>query len=303
MGIEKDKYAVEGTVEEKEDGAVTVSLGSDEAGGDDDEVDEPAAAGSEPRPSRQERRRERGNAHKEALRIAQEEREARIRLEGHVGNLTQQLQALGRPQRDAEPDADEASIADYDQRIQEMSELFDRLPPEQQNARRQEFREKYSKIESNKKQAEFRVFARKNGYLAPGQQQRAPNVNAAAMEAIVAARHSDVYGNPKALQYARLLAQQHQLKGGADGQEAVDEIMERTRKEFGMQSRRKAAPVDDGDRRRLGGTSVGGAGGGGKSVQLDKAMVAHAKAAFPHAKSDAEAIKLWTRGQVKAGTM
>lgn len=111
-------------------------------------------------------------------------------------------------------------------------------------------------------------------------------------------KHYDVLADPRARLYMQGRHAQLQAEGRQDGMELVDEVMEESRKKFGL-GHYKAYPNDRRTKAMYSGTSAGSGGGGGKSemptkVPMTSGMKSLADQAYSHL-PEGERYTKWAR--------
>lgn len=106
------------------------------------------------------------------------------------------------------------------------------------------------------------------------------------------AKHPEVYGNPRAYEYAEGRFKQRRAMGETITSAVVDEIMEEAKVQFKLGG--KPAPSAS-ERARLSGTASSGSGGGGSKepITLSRGLRKIALAAYDDL-PEAEAVKRWT---------
>lgn len=106
------------------------------------------------------------------------------------------------------------------------------------------------------------------------------------------AKHPEVYGNPRAYEYAEGRFKQRRALGETITAAVVDEIMEEAKVQFKLGG--KPAPSAS-ERSRLSGTASSGSGGGGSKepIALSRGLRKIALAAYDDL-PEAEALKRWT---------
>lgn len=188
-----------------------------------------------------------------AERLAQEASERQKLLEQELLQQRQYLQQVA-TQQQRQPQADplEQDLGKLRESRRSLEIEYEREVERYQRERRQMPREEYQKfVDRAEKLDEERValIAEKRAMA----RQPDPNQQAiAAMQRIMAAENNDVYGNERALFWARGRYAQYQADGHNDSRELHDRVMEEARERFGMKPRSstRAAARDDDERRQ-----------------------------------------------------
>lgn len=242
----------------------------------------------EERKSRRERRQERlqlklqeGKAAKEELEREraekQELRERLARLEGAVSAQRQPPPGDGKDPFEAELDA----IYDEQQSAYQAAQAeiaAGKMTPERTKH--------YERIARDIDTRRARVNARRE--IALTEPIRQQNTARQQWEQ----KYPDIYGNPRAYEYAEGRFKQRRALGDNITHATVDEIMEETRVAFKLGGK---PPPSASERSRMSGTASSGSGGGGgkEPITLSKNMRKIALAAYDHL-PEQEALKKWT---------
>lgn len=251
---------------------------------DEPEEDEPE---TEVAPSRQERRTRRG-----AERVSSRERAAAAEAEAKV--LREQLEtertrAAQLPQSQAQRQGNPVEHIDREYRatIEEMGKLdeeYARLVQEKKLTTQQDrdMREKWANLDLKKGTL---IVERREVLTAPKRE-------AEARQNALRSRFPDVYGNPKAHQYAAALWNMETARGAAEDDALHEQVMARTREEF----LGKRPPPSAASKNRASGMSAGArpAPGGKVEVKMPRGQEIDrmARAAYPNLEP-AQARQKW----------
>lgn len=242
MAATKKKLAVttaplaetEGDVPEERQEEIDVSP----TASDDDDDEEGGLEAAEPeveerRASRRERRRNRlkeiEDAANERVRVAEEARQRAEIAAAHAQGLRD---AEAERQRQAQEDPDDAEIKRARARKEELSTLYNALPPEQQQARYAELQAQVNEANEQEIAAINRRENRRNGVG------RGPDPRAVYRAQVLEEIAGDILRSPPHVQQWGLAkVQQLIMEGYPDNKETAALAAEYTRKQFGMASR------------------------------------------------------------------
>lgn len=279
--------------------------GGEEDDTDDDDNDRPEESvevdetDSDPvvRPTRAEKKRERLRLRdelEETRRKNNELAERIARMEGAQSAMHRQ--AAVRDETDDEDELDSV-LESYQS---ELESAWNALRAKGANATEQDkeaYRLKAKEIDKKKAIATADIIVkRRMGEVTEAQSQEA-------VRAAIRTRYSDVYSNPRAVQYAegeyrKLVA----LGERGTPEQVLDKAMEAARTAFRMRS---APPPTERDRRQFSGPprgrapSTGGGDDSGGEIRMTKDLRRMARAMYPNL-SEAESYKKWAQGPGKA---
>lgn len=228
--------------------------------GDDDDgivVDEEEPA----KPSRAERRQERG---RDFVREAQDRADAAERRAQAAEQRAQEAYARAIP---AVPEKPSDAQAEVDKAYADQQSLYGHY-----NAARQKqggiTAEEHAEFEKRGREVELRK-VRAIARLEGGGQ-RGPSVEDVVrqirQQEIVEA-HNDVITNPAAYRWAHAAMGMAVAEGKPDNARTLEDVMEHARTKFGMASRRATPAASDAMKRKMGGISRGGGSGRSESVR------------------------------------
>lgn len=275
----------------EDDGRHEVDL---EAGADDAEDEGGEEEGAEgARPTRAERRAERGRIKQERDELREQNRQLSERvakMEGALETSMRDTRARAERTDDGDPlQAEYNGILDEQETLAEqidaLNERYKGKIPEAQMGR---LRERARQLDLRKHEIAAERTARRN---APAADPMADQKRAFQMA------YSDVFADPAAKEYARgefsrLVHHPNPALRKPNNQATLKLAMENTRKEFGMS---RPAPTET-ERARTSGVSRGGTGGGNARSSIvgmgafEKGL---ADKAFPHIKKDEERWNKW----------
>lgn len=261
-----------------------------EAGDDEDEEEDG-------RPSRSERRRQRGEdlvrAERERREAAEQRAEQTQRLLAEALNraLPQQQQQRVDPER-ARLEQEAKDLRQAQQGLIERHrqlQLEKKLTPDVDA----QLQEEAWKLRDRIAQNDILRFAPRQ----QGPQMSEQQIAAATFRARVMSEHSDVVGNPRAAaafraKYIELI----QVRGQPDNWQTLETAMDEARRLVGMPPRGGRPAPSAGQKRKYSGVSRGGSGGGGESRQtitMTKAQKAMADAQYGHIKDEKKRYQMW----------
>jgi hypothetical protein len=294
--------------EEDESGSVEVNLGDDREDEDDDGDDEPAAAATEERAqTRREQRRDRYRENKERAeqaerRAAMAEQQAMFYREQAMRQTPQQQPP--NPQNDPLERELNAARREADLLLRE----WNALSAEEQAKRQDDFNKRSAEIQERRIEVIAQRRIREMQMHAPQQHQ---NIDQQVKRTLILSKYHDVLGditsNNPALQAA---AQQraayadalHRAKvlgeGKPDTEATLDEVMEETRRRFGIGGKRRPAATESEKERYMSQPRGSGSAGAPRTVVLTKMDRRMAVAAFPKDPPEV-AYKRYARGMAE----
>lgn len=262
-----------------------------EVGGDDrrDEDDDDDEIEPEERPSRRERRAERGRS----LVAAERERAERAEREAaeHRRLLHEALNRMPQQQQQPRPDPEKERLENEAESLRQQQEGLTaryaqlqrdkQLTPELDEKMRREAWALRDKIAAN----DIARFAPRQQQ--PQQQMTEQQVIAAANRARLMQEHADVVGNPRAAaafraEWTKLL----HVRNEPDTWATLEKAMDLARREVGLPPKGGRPAPTSGAKRKYSGVSRGGGGGaeGRTTVTMTKELKEMADAAYPHIK-------------------
>lgn len=255
---------------------------------DDDDDDDEASA----RPSRAERRRDRGrNLVSEAnLRAEAAERRA-AEAERIARDVASRIQAAPK-QEEKDPADDELEKAYADQKSMYREYEARKAARTLTEADINDFEKRGREIEQRKLTAVAKKLQASNRGPSPDE------VVARVRQQQLAEEHSDIISNPQHFTWVRGRMQQELAEGKPDTKATVDAVMDLARRKFGLTPRGGRPAPSDAAKRRLGGMSRGGgsASEGGAKITMTKELRNLADAAYGHIKDDKERYRMWAKG-------
>lgn len=264
---------------------------------DDDDDEEGGLEASDPEQerkaaTRRERRRNRlkemENAANERIRAAEERAQRAELAAAHAQGLRD---ADIRRQQQEQDDPDEAEIKRARARKEELSTLYNALPPDQQAARFAELQAEINKENEKEIEAVQNRNLRKQGIG------RGPDPRAVYRQQVLEEIAGDILRAPVHVQqWGLACVQQLIMEGYPDNKETASLAAERTRKQFGMQSRVPSANHRPSPSKSTM-TTINSNGSGGGAPERSKVKItpefrSMAQARFPKL-SPEEAVKKW----------
>lgn len=269
--------------------AISVPFSDDEVVKDEELITDADKPGESPeeRKNRKQKRQERLQTKLQAGKKAEEElaaeRAEKQELRERLARLEGVVSARQQPANDGKDPFEAELDAIYEEQQSAYSAAQAEVAAGKLDAKRAQHYERIARdIETRKS----RVHARREiAQTEPVRQQNQA-------QQVWVQKHPEVYGNPRAFQYAQGRYQTRLALGETITNATVDEIMEETKAQFKLGSKPAATPSE---RSRFGGVPSSG-GGGARStepVTLSREIRRMAIAAYDHLPED-EAIKAWT---------
>ncbi|MDR5684507.1 MAG: hypothetical protein QN163_10885 [Armatimonadota bacterium] len=278
---------------------LVVDLGEDRADGEregDTEGAEPARAEAEqPRKTRSEKKRERGEGFaRERDFWRQEAERAREREERLLAALEASAQ---RQQPAAKGVDDDARVAELKQKLDLLVERQAALAAKARDGelsaeRLREIAKEANEIEDQKYEVRAELRERRRELEAPRPDPMRQQVER--IRARMEVKYADVMDNPRALRYARGEYERMVARGAGETVETAERAFEAARAEFSPQ-RQTANPAKY--------TGAGGSGGGGAAPTQTFTMTANhikmADAAYPHISDPTERYRTYAKALLK----
>jgi hypothetical protein len=259
---------------------------------DDDEEDPIDVAPQDRGPSRREKR---ANRFREAKEEAERAQQARIDAERNAAAATERARLLEGALQHANQQRQQQVVQEdpeIDNALREQDNIAAEFQARQLDRHRpittdehKEFIRRARINEGRLQEARTRKVLRESGIR--------PQPNQ--IEQAIMARHSDVFANPSAANWAQARRNQKLAEGRPDTMDTLDESMEEARRQFKIGRQREESELRD----RLGGAPRGGAvqrsETGRRTVKMTKTFKKMADAKFPHIKNDMERYKAWAK--------
>lgn len=296
MATRKDRNDVELEKEDKpeprekaepEDNDVEIEVQGDEDEPDDDEVEI-----EEPKPTRMEKKRQRGNAHKEALERAAQAEARAAQLEQERQQFIQQQQ-LAQQQQYHQNQAEQ----EWEQLQKEIQDTFAGFEAAGGANASEATRQEYARRAQHLDRKKFAIMARMNGV---GQQVDPRQIALYVEGQQLQAKYADIFGNPAAKSWGEGRLYQIAAERGITAQsvtraqyyELLEEAAEETRRRFGLGNRRRSPPPSEATKQRYSGVpSRAGGGDGAIKVVMDRNKKRIAEAMY----SDLAPEKAWQK--------
>lgn len=277
-------------------GAVEIEVGGDD---EEDEDDDSGSTQAEGEPGERRRKKQERGRYKQ---MYEEERAARERDRAErerenrewserIGRLEQSRQPA--QQEQAEPEV--AQLKDVRDQIDMLTDLWHRLPPEQQKSQRQQFLEKMRGLQQREGDLDFDLREKRRAKAnapSPELQQRQAEYD------YIKSNYPDVVTNPAAWAFAQNAYGMQRALGKPHHVDTLAQVMKETRRQFKLGG---YSGEDPSMRRKLAGVPASGGSGGSRprrKVVLDPILQKMANAKYKHIPDEKKRFELFAKNEM-----
>lgn len=274
-----------------------------EVAGEEEDDEDDAVEIEEPKPTRMEKKRQRGNAHREAL-------ERAAAAEARAAQLEQERQQYFQQQQIAQQQQQQKTQAEqeWEQLQKEIQDTFAGFEQAGGANASEATRAEYTKRAQNLELKKHAIMMKLNG---AGQQIDPRQIAAYVEQSQLQAKYADIFGNDAALRWGQGRLHQLAAERGLTAQtvtkaqyyELLDEAAEETRRRFGMGNRRRPPPPSEATKQRYSGVpSRTGGNDGSVKVVMDRDRKRIAESLYPDDPPQ-KAWQKWANGPGKRAAL